>query len=94
MLWSNLNILYIKRKLNLSAIEWYQLHYSLFRRKLFKYKTIHEFRFFTFIFLDISNSVNIIQRLPKSVLLVLAMVIEGTVSQIFYLGPISRFMCF
>ena len=85
MLWSNLNILYIKRKLNLSAIEWYQLHYSLFRRKQLKYKTIHEFRFFTFIFLDINNSVNIAQRLPKSFLLVLAMVIEGTVSQVFFI---------
>ena len=46
------------------------------------------------IFLDINNLVNIIQRLPKSFLLVLAMEIEGTVSQIFYLGPSSRFMCF
>ena len=45
-------------------------------------------------FLDINNSVNITQRLPKSFLLVFAMVIEGTVSQIFYLGPSSRFMCF
>ena len=44
--------------------------------------------------MDVNNSVNIIQRLPKSFLLVLAMVIEGTVSQIFYLGPSSRFMCF
>ena len=85
MLWSNLNILYIKRKLNVSAIEWYQLNYSLFRGNNLKYKTIHEFRFFTFIFLDINNPVNIIQRLPKSFLLVLAMVTEGTVSQIFYL---------
>ena len=38
--------------------------------------------------------VNTIQRLPKSFLLVLATVIEGTVSQICYLGPSSRFMCF
>ena len=59
-----------------------------------KYKTINKFLFFTFIFLDVNNSINIIQRLPKSLLLVLAMVIEGTVSQIFYLGPSSRFMCF
>ena len=44
--------------------------------------------------MDVYNSVNIIQRLPKSFLLVLAMVIEGTVSQILYLGPSSRFMCF
>ena len=44
--------------------------------------------------MDVNNSVNIIQRLPKSFFLVLAMVIEGTVSQILYLGPSSRFMCF
>ena len=45
-----------------------------------KYKTIHKFRFFTFIFLDVNNSVNIIQRLPNLFLLVLAMVKEGTMS--------------
>ena len=46
------------------------------------------------IFLDINNLVNIIQRLPKSFSLVLSIVVEGTVSQIFYLGPSSRFICF
>ena len=40
------------------------------------------------------NSVNIIQRQSKSSVLILAMVIEGTVSQIFYLGPNSHVMCF
>ena len=45
-------------------------------------------------FLDVDNSVNIIQSLPKSSVVILAMVIEGTVSQIFYLGSSSRFMCF
>ena len=49
---------------------------------------------FCLIFLDTDNSVNIIQRLLKSFLLVPAIVIEGTVSQIFYLVPSSRFMCF
>ena len=63
-------------------------------KKKLKYKTIHKFRFVTLIFLDVNNSVNIIQRLPNSLLLGLAMVIEGTVPQIFYLGPSSRFMCF
>ena len=45
-------------------------------------------------FSDVDNSVNIIQRQSKSSVLILAMVIEGTVSQIFYLGPSSHFMCF
>ena len=45
-------------------------------------------------FLDSDNSVNIIQRLLKSILLVPTIVIEGTVSQILYLGPSSRFTCF
>ena len=40
------------------------------------------------------NAVNIIQRLSKSSVLIFAMVIEGTVSQISYLGPSSHFMCF
>ena len=40
-------------------------------------------------FLDVDNSVNIIQRLPKSSVLIPAMVIEGIQSQIFYLGPSS-----
>ena len=44
--------------------------------------------------MDNDNSLNIIQRLLKSFLPVHAIVIEGTVSQIFYLGPSSRFMCF
>ena len=70
----------------------YIIHY--YEEKKLKYKTIHKFRFVTLIFWDINNLVNIIQRLPKYLLLVLAMVIEGTVSQIFYLGPSSRFMCF
>ena len=94
LLWSNLNIIYIKRKLNFSANEWYQLHYSVSWRWKSKYKTIHKFWFFTFIFLDIHNSVKIIHRLPKSFLLVFAMVIEGTVSHISYLGPRFWFMCF
>ena len=45
-------------------------------------------------FLDMDNSVNIIQRLPKSSVLLLVIAIEGTVSQIFYLGFSSHFMCF
>ena len=49
---------------------------------------------FCLLFLDDGSSVNIIERLPKSSVLILAMVIEGTVSEIFYLGPSSRFMCF
>ena len=36
----------------------------------------------------------IIQRLPTSSVLSPAMVIDGTVSQISYSGPSSRFMCF
>ena len=54
----------------------------------------HTFRFFTFIFSDVNKLVNIKQRLSTFFLLVLAMVIEGTVSQIFYSGPSFRFMCF
>ena len=53
-------------------------------KKKLKYKTIHKFRFFTFIILDVNYSVNIIQRLLKSFLLVLAMVIEGTVSDFLF----------
>ena len=40
------------------------------------------------------NSVNIVQRQSKSSVLIFAMVIEGTVSQILYSGPSSHFMCF
>ena len=40
------------------------------------------------------NPVNIIQKLPKSSVHILAMVIEGTVSQMFHLDPSSRFMFF
>ena len=44
--------------------------------------------------LDVENSINITQTLPKSSVLILAMVIKGSVSQIFYLVPSSRFVCF
>ena len=44
------------------------------------------------VFLDEDNSINIIQRLPKSFVLILALVMEGTVSQISYLGPSFQFI--
>ena len=43
-------------------------------------------------FSDVDNSVYIVQIKTKSSVLILAMEIEGTVSQISYLGPSSRFM--
>ena len=58
------------------------------------YKPVQKLLPFTFIFLVVDNSVNIIQRVPKLSVLILAMVIKGMVSQFCYLGPSSRFMCF
>ena len=42
--------------------------------------------------MDVDNLVNMTQRVFKSAVLILAMEIEGTKSQMFYLGHSSGFM--
>ena len=44
--------------------------------------------------LNVNNSVNIKTRLFKFCVLILDIIMEGTVSQNFYLGPSSYFMLF
>ena len=55
---------------------------------------MYKFRFFAIIFLNMDNSVNIKTRLVKFDVLILDIMMEGTVSQIFFLGPSSYFMLF
>ena len=55
---------------------------------------MQEFWFFAIIFLNVDNSVNIKTRLFKLCVLILDIIMEGTVSQIFYFGPSSYFMLF
>ena len=52
------------------------------------------FDFFSIIFLIVDNSVNIETRPFKFCVLILDVIMEGTVSQIFLLGPSSYFMLF
>ena len=61
-------------------------HSSLQRR------TVHRFLLFALFFLGCG--LNIIQKLPKFSVHILAIVIEGTLSQMFHLGPSSRFIFF
>ena len=53
-----------------------------------------DFDFFAIIFLNVDNSVNIKTRLFKCCLLNLDTIMEGTKSQIFFLGPSFYFMFF
>ena len=48
--------------------------------------------FFSIIFLNVQSSFNIINRLFKFSLVIIDMLMEGTVSQIFYLGLCLYFM--
>ena len=43
-------------------------------------------------FLDLDNSINIVHSLLTFSVVILDMIMEGTVSQIFYLGPNSHFI--
>ena len=51
---------------------------------------MYKFQFFAIIFLNVDNSVNIETRLFKFCVLILDIIMEGTVSQIFILGPSSE----
>ena len=53
---------------------------------------MQKFTFFTNIFLNVDISINVQHTFLKSVEVILDIIIEGTVSQIFYLGPSSFFM--
>ena len=53
---------------------------------------MYKFRIFAIIFLNVNNLVNIETRLFKFVVLILDIIIEGTVSQIFILSPSSFFI--
>ena len=48
--------------------------------------------FFAYIFLNSDNSINIVHRLLNFFIVILDMITEGTVSQIFYLGPSIYFI--
>ena len=56
------------------------------------YQRIQIFLFFPFIFLNVDISFHIQDILPKFSVVVLDIIKEGTVSQIFYLGPSFCFM--
>ena len=58
------------------------------------YQREYRFRFFAIIFLNVDNSVNIETRLFKFCVLNIDTIMEGTVSQIFILGPSFYFMLF
>ena len=53
---------------------------------------VQKFPFFAIIFLKVDNSVTVDPRLFKFGVLILDIIMEGTVSQICYLGPSSYFM--
>ena len=56
---------------------------------------MYRFQYFAIIFLNVDNSVNIETRHFKFCMLIPDIIMEGTVSQIFFiLGPISYFMLF
>ena len=55
---------------------------------------MHKFRFFAIIFLNVDNSVNIEGKPFKVCVLIIDGILEGTVSQIYILGPISYFLLF
>ena len=56
------------------------------------YRRVHKFLYFTDIFLNLHNLINIDHRLLKFAVVILGIIMEGTVSQIFRLGPRSNFM--
>ena len=56
------------------------------------YQRIQKFLFFPFIFLNVDISFHIEDILPTFSVVVLDMIKEGTLSQIFYLGPSLYFM--
>ena len=53
---------------------------------------VQKFLFFSIIFLNVHSSFNIKDTLLKFYVVVLGITLEGTVSQIFYLGPSFCFM--
>ena len=55
---------------------------------------MQEFRFFAIIYLNVDNSVNIKTRLFNLCVFILDIIMKGTMSQLFYLGPSSHFMFF
>ena len=55
---------------------------------------MHTFRFFAIIFLNVDNSVNIKTKLFKLCVLILDIIMEGKVFQVFLLGLSSYFMLF
>ena len=59
--------------------------------KIYALKSV-KILFFAYIFLNLDNSINIVHRLLKFSIAILEMITEGTVSQIFYLGPSFYFM--
>ena len=70
--------------------------YVIFETELenIRSKEYKKISFFAFIFLNLYNSVAIFYKLFKSGVAMLDTITEGTVSQIFYLGPSSCFMLF
>ena len=51
-----------------------------------------KFIFFAYIFLNLDNSIIIVHRLLKFSIVILDMITEGTMSQIFYLGTSFYFI--
>ena len=56
------------------------------------HKKVQKLPFFSIIFLNVDSSFNIINRLFKFSLVIIDMLMEGTASQIFYLGLGLYFM--
>ena len=56
------------------------------------YRRVDKFLYFTDIFLNLHNLIDIAHRLLKFAVVILGIIMEGTVSQIFRLGPRSNFM--
>ena len=56
------------------------------------YQMVQKFPFFAIIFLNVDHSVNVYPKLFKFGVLILDIIMEGTMSQILYLGPSSYFM--
>ena len=53
---------------------------------------VRKFLFFAYILLNLNNSINIVHRLLKCPMVILDIIMEGNMSQIFYLGPSSHFI--
>ena len=87
-----MDTLHIKLKLNISAIEWYLyiiIYNELENISSKEYKNSHLFPSF---FFSLDNTVIIIYKLFKFSLVILDIIMEGTVSQIAYLGISYLFM--